>query len=58
MKKVLVLGSTGSIGTSTLDILRNQRDRFICCGITANSKKDELERLGKEFSCPTSLTKI
>jgi len=58
MKKILVLGCTGSIGTSTLDILRNQRDRFICCGITANSKKDELERLGKEFSCPTSLTKI
>lgn len=58
MKKILVLGCTGSIGTSTLDILRNQRERFVCCGITANSKKDELERLGKEFSCPTSLTKI
>lgn len=57
MKKILVLGCTGSIGTSTLDILRNQKDRFVCCGITANSKKDELERLGKEFSCPVSLTK-
>ena len=57
MKKILVLGCTGSIGTSTLDILRNQKDRFVCAGITANSKKDELERLGKEFNCPTSLTK-
>ena len=58
MKKILVLGCTGSIGTSTLDILRNQRDRFVCCGLTANSKKDELERLAKEFACPSSLTKI
>ena len=57
MKKVLVLGSTGSIGTSTLDILRNQRDRFVCCGLSGNSKKDELERLAKEFACPSSLTK-
>lgn len=58
MKKVLVLGCTGSIGTSSLDILRNQKDRFVCCGITANSKKDELEKLSREFNCPSSLTKI
>ncbi|MBR1405156.1 MAG: 1-deoxy-D-xylulose-5-phosphate reductoisomerase [Treponema sp.] len=57
-KKILVLGCTGSIGTSTLDILRNQRDRFVCAGLSANSKKDELERLAKEFACPSSLTKI
>ena len=57
MKKILVLGATGSIGSSTLDILRNQRDRFVCCGLTANSKKAELEALSKEFSCPSSLTK-
>lgn len=57
MKKVLVLGSTGSIGTSTLDIIRNERDSFVCCGITAHSKKDELENLSKEFNCPSLLTK-
>ncbi|MBQ8679156.1 MAG: 1-deoxy-D-xylulose-5-phosphate reductoisomerase [Treponema sp.] len=57
MKKILVLGATGSIGSSTLGILRNQRDRFVCCGLTANSKKAELEALSKEFSCPSSLTK-
>jgi len=58
MKKILVLGATGSIGKSTTDILRNQRDRFTCCALTANSKKKELEALGKEFSCPTSLTSL
>ncbi|MBQ7538058.1 MAG: 1-deoxy-D-xylulose-5-phosphate reductoisomerase [Treponema sp.] len=57
MKKILVLGCTGSIGSSTLDILRNQSDRFVCCGLTANSKNDELERFSREFSCPSSLTK-
>ena len=56
MKKILVLGATGSIGKSTVDILRNQKDRFVCCGLTANSKKDELDSLSSEFSCPTSLT--
>ncbi|MCR4822390.1 MAG: 1-deoxy-D-xylulose-5-phosphate reductoisomerase [Treponema sp.] len=57
MKKVLVLGCTGSIGSSSLDILRNQKDRFICCGLSANSKKERLELLSREFNCPSSLTK-
>ena len=56
-KKILVLGCTGSIGSSTIDILRNQSDRFICCGLSANSKKDKLDSLAKEFACPASLTK-
>lgn len=57
MKKVLVLGCTGSIGTSTLDILRNHKDRFMCAGLTANSKEEELEKLMYEFDCPVCLTK-
>ncbi|MBR4463598.1 MAG: 1-deoxy-D-xylulose-5-phosphate reductoisomerase [Treponema sp.] len=55
-KRVLVLGATGSIGTSTLDIIRNQSDRFICCGIQANSKKESLLSLAAEFHCPSTLT--
>lgn len=55
-KRVLVLGCTGSIGSSTLDILRNQKDRFTAAGLSANTKKDQLEALGKEFNCPTTLT--
>ncbi len=55
-KRVLVLGCTGSIGTSTLDILRNQKDRFTAAGFSANTKKDMLSALGSEFNCPVTLT--
>ncbi|MCC5933971.1 MAG: 1-deoxy-D-xylulose-5-phosphate reductoisomerase [Balneolales bacterium] len=34
---VLLLGSTGSIGTQTLDIIRDNPDRFTVAGLTANS---------------------
>lgn len=51
MKKIVVLGCTGSIGTSTLDIVRNFPDAFQIVGLTAHSQKQELERLSKEFSC-------
>lgn len=56
MKKVLVLGSTGSIGTSTLDIIRNMSDDFCVAGISANSNKSKLAELQNEFHCPASLT--
>ena len=35
MKKVLVLGCTGSIGSQTLDICRNMSDEFQVCGVAA-----------------------
>ncbi|WP_191014716.1 1-deoxy-D-xylulose-5-phosphate reductoisomerase [Treponema zioleckii] len=56
MKKVLVLGCTGSIGTSTLDIIRSENERFSVCGLTANSKKEALEKLSAEFHAPFFLT--
>ncbi len=56
LKKILVLGATGSIGTSTLDIIRNEKDRFVCCGLSANSNLEKLTSLAKEFNCPFSLT--
>lgn len=56
MKKILVLGATGSIGTSTLDIARNMKDDFQIVGITANNSKDKLSLLEKEFNCKSSLT--
>lgn len=50
-KKILVLGCTGSIGSSTLDIVRRFPDLFSVCGLTAHTHKTELEKLCKEFSC-------
>ena len=42
MKKVLILGSTGSIGLSTLDVLARNPDQFELWGITANSNSAQL----------------
>lgn len=55
MKRVLVLGATGSIGSSALDIIRNEKDKFVLCGISANSSS-KAELLSKEFNCPLSFT--
>ena len=55
-KKILVLGCTGSIGSSTLDIVRRFPDLFSVCGLTAHRRKTELEKLCKEFSCTNAAT--
>ena len=56
MKKILVLGSTGSIGTNALNIADNMPEDFTVCGISAHSNKEKLEALGKKYKCPTILT--
>ena len=40
---VAILGSTGSIGTSTLQVLRRQRERFRVVALTAHSNAELLE---------------
>ncbi len=40
--QVCILGSTGSIGTSTLDVLARHRDRYAVFALTAHSRFDEL----------------
>ena len=50
MKKISVLGSTGSIGTQTLDVVRKHREHFQIEGLGAGSNKDLLLQQVKEFS--------
>jgi 1-deoxy-D-xylulose-5-phosphate reductoisomerase len=50
MKKVLIMGSTGSIGTQALEIIRNNRDRFSVAGLSCRSRVDELITQIREFS--------
>ncbi len=50
MKNVLILGSTGSIGTQALEIIRNNRDKFSACGLTCRSRVDDLISQIREFS--------
>ena len=49
MKKILILGSSGSIGVSTLEVIRNFPDKFSVSGLTVNSRVDILEQQIKEF---------
>ena len=46
---VAVLGSTGSIGRSTLQVLARQRERFRVVAITGHSNSDLLSQQAKEW---------
>ena len=43
MKNIVILGSTGSIGTNTLDIVDRFPDEFRVVGLTAGSNDEKLE---------------
>ncbi len=49
VRSVTVLGATGSIGDSTMDLLRAARDRYRVEALTANSNVQSLAKLAKEF---------
>ena len=49
MKKISILGSTGSIGKQTLDVVREHKDKFEVIAISANSSVDLLLKQIKEF---------
>lgn len=49
MKEVAVLGSTGSIGTQTLDVIRLHKDRFHAAVLAARSHVDALLKEAEEF---------
>lgn len=50
MKHIAVLGSTGSIGTQTLDVVRSHPKRFRISVLAANANDELLERQIREFS--------
>lgn len=49
MKQLAILGSTGSIGTQTLDIVRSNPDRFGVYAICARRSVDKLIEQAREF---------
>jgi 1-deoxy-D-xylulose-5-phosphate reductoisomerase len=49
VKQIAILGSTGSIGQSSLEVIRNNRDRFVVRYLTANKNIDLLRRQVEEF---------
>lgn len=54
-KKIIVLGATGSIGKSTIDIVRNNPDSFLIVGLCANRNREELDSLACEFGNPRAI---
>lgn len=54
MKKLIILGSTGSIGTQALDIVRSNKKYYTVGALAAGSNVDLLEKQAREF-CPESV---
>ncbi len=44
-----ILGATGSIGASTLDLIGRERDKWRVAALTANCQAEELARLARAF---------
>lgn len=49
MKKIAVLGSTGSIGTQTLDVVRQHGDKLSIVALAVGTRADDLLRQAREF---------
>ena len=50
MRTLSILGATGSIGASTLDLIRRERGKWRVVALTANCQAEELAKLAREFS--------
>lgn len=50
MKQIAILGSTGSIGTQTLDVVRQHPDEFVVYAISAHRSVDLLIQQAIEFN--------
>jgi 1-deoxy-D-xylulose-5-phosphate reductoisomerase len=49
MRRVVILGSTGSIGVQALDVIRANPERFDVVGLAAGSNRELLEMQAREF---------
>ena len=49
MKKIAILGSTGSIGTQTLDVIKAHSDELEVVALAAGSNKERLKEQIREF---------
>lgn len=56
MKQIAVLGATGSIGASTLDVIARHPDRFRASVLSANSRISELVELCRRFRPRLAIT--
>ena len=50
-KNIVIYGATGSIGSSTLNLIRSYKEKFNIVGLTCNENIDSLIKIAKEFNC-------
>jgi len=50
-KNILIYGATGSIGESTLNLIRKNRDKFNVVGLTCNENIKKIINIADEFGC-------
>lgn len=55
MRTITILGATGSVGTSTLDLIRHDRAAWQVDALTANCNVSELAALAREFSAKVAV---
>ena len=48
-RRIVILGATGSIGTSAIDVVRTHRDEFQIIAVSALRSKEKCEALAREF---------
>lgn len=54
-RSLSILGATGSIGASTLDLIRREKDRWRVVALTANANAADLARLAREFDAEVAV---
>jgi 1-deoxy-D-xylulose-5-phosphate reductoisomerase len=57
VRKVVVLGSTGSVGTQALEVVRNHRDRYEVVALAAGRNTELLETQRAEFGVAPDLAR-
>ena len=50
LKNIILLGATGSIGKSTLNLIRQKREKFNLIGISAYKNTEQLKLISEEFN--------
>ena len=56
MKKIVILGSTGSIGTQCLDIVRDNKEKYKVTALTCGSNTELLAHQIEEFGPELAVT--
>ncbi len=56
MVRLVILGATGSIGTTCLEALRSHSFPVKVVGVSADRNREKLDEISEEFDCPSLLT--